>query len=86
MKAVLVARASRQVVIQHGVRGRIRRAPSSPNPARGEPAGRGLDLLLHRAEVQVLPVDSEQIEIARSAWRDAPRSANVVLIGCGYHA
>lgn len=36
---------------------------------RGEPAGRELDLLLHRAEVQVVPVDPEQVEIARAAWR-----------------
>ena len=36
---------------------------------RGEPAGRELDLLLHRAEVQVVPVDADQVEIARSAWR-----------------
>lgn len=36
---------------------------------RGEPAGRELDLLLHRAEVQTVPVDGEQIQIARSAWR-----------------
>jgi ribonuclease VapC len=36
---------------------------------RGEPAGRELDLLLHRAEVQIMPVDSEQVELARSAWR-----------------
>jgi ribonuclease VapC len=36
---------------------------------RGEPAGRELDLLLHRAEVQIVPVDSEQVDLARSAWR-----------------
>jgi ribonuclease VapC len=36
---------------------------------RGEAAGRELDLLLHRADVQVVPVDSQQVEIARSAWR-----------------
>jgi ribonuclease VapC len=36
---------------------------------RGEPAGRELDLLLHRAEVDVVPVDSEQVQLARSAWR-----------------
>ena len=36
---------------------------------RGEPAGRELDLLLHRAEVQIVPVDAEHVEIARSAWR-----------------
>jgi ribonuclease VapC len=36
---------------------------------RGELAGRELDLLLHRAEVQVVSVDADQVEIARSAWR-----------------
>jgi ribonuclease VapC len=36
---------------------------------RGEAAGRELDLLLHRAEVQVVSVDAEHVELARSAWR-----------------
>lgn len=36
---------------------------------RGEAAGRELDLLLHRAEVQTIPVDADQIQLARSAWR-----------------
>jgi ribonuclease VapC len=36
---------------------------------RGEPAGRELDLLLHRADIQVVPVDVDQVELARSAWR-----------------
>jgi ribonuclease VapC len=36
---------------------------------RGEPAGRELDLLLHRADVQVMSVDASQVELARSAWR-----------------
>jgi len=36
---------------------------------RGEPAGRELDLLLHRADVQIVPVDADQVELARSAWR-----------------
>jgi ribonuclease VapC len=35
----------------------------------GEAAGRELDLLLRRAEVQVVPVDTDQVEVARSAWR-----------------
>ena len=35
----------------------------------GESAGRELDLLLHRANVQIVAVDSDQVEIARSAWR-----------------
>jgi ribonuclease VapC len=36
---------------------------------RGEAAGREFDLFLVRANLQVIPVDGEQVEIARSAWR-----------------
>jgi ribonuclease VapC len=36
---------------------------------RGEPAGRELDLLLHRADVQIVAVDTDQVEFARAAWR-----------------
>src|SRR5712692_4057978 len=35
----------------------------------GEIAGRELDLLLHRAKIEVVPVDADQIEIARAAFR-----------------
>lgn len=36
---------------------------------RGEAAGREFDLFLVRAQFQIVPVDAEQMEIARSAWR-----------------
>jgi ribonuclease VapC len=36
---------------------------------RGESAGRELDLLMHRAEVQTVSVEAEHIDLARSAWR-----------------
>ncbi len=36
---------------------------------RGEVASRELDLLLHRAKVQMVAVDEEQAELARVAWR-----------------
>jgi ribonuclease VapC len=36
---------------------------------RGESAGREFDLFLVRANLQIVSVDSEQTEIARSAWR-----------------
>ncbi len=36
---------------------------------RGEAAGRELDLLLHRASVQIVSVDQAQVELARGAWR-----------------
>jgi len=36
---------------------------------RGEAAGRELDLLVHRAEIACVPVDGEQVQVARVAWR-----------------
>lgn len=36
---------------------------------RGESGGRELDLLLHRARIEVAPIDPEQAELARAAWR-----------------
>jgi ribonuclease VapC len=35
----------------------------------GEAAGREFDLFVVRASLQVVPVDAEQSDIARSAWR-----------------
>lgn len=35
----------------------------------GEAAGREFDLFLVRANLQVVPVDAEQVDLARSAWR-----------------
>ncbi len=35
----------------------------------GEAAGRELDLFLHRARFEVAPVDADQVEIARAAYR-----------------
>jgi len=36
---------------------------------KGETGGRELDLLLHRAKIDIVPFDNEQAEIARIAWR-----------------
>ena len=36
---------------------------------KGEAGGRELDLLLFRAAIEVVPVDFDQAEIARVAWR-----------------
>lgn len=36
---------------------------------KGPAGGRELDLLLHRGKIDIVPLDSEQAEIARSAWR-----------------
>lgn len=36
---------------------------------RGEAAGREFDLFVVRVKLEVIPVDGEQVEVARSAWR-----------------
>ena len=36
---------------------------------RGEAAGREFDLFVVRVNLEIVPVDADQVEIARSAWR-----------------
>jgi len=36
---------------------------------KGEAAGREFDLFVVRAGLEIVPVDAEQVEVARSAWR-----------------
>jgi ribonuclease VapC len=36
---------------------------------KGEAGGRELDLLLHQAKIELVPLTAEQFEIARIAWR-----------------
>src|SRR3990167_7407087 len=36
---------------------------------KGEAGSRELDLFLHRSKIDIVPCDSDQIEIARIAWR-----------------
>jgi ribonuclease VapC len=36
---------------------------------KGEAAGRELDLFIHKAEITVVPVESDQVLEARRAWR-----------------
>lgn len=36
---------------------------------KGEAGGRELDLLIYRADIEIVPVDQDQAEIARIAWR-----------------
>lgn len=36
---------------------------------KGEPAGRELDLFLHRGKIETMAVDEAQLEFARAAWR-----------------
>ena len=36
---------------------------------KGEAGGRELDLLLHRAGIEIVSMNVDQVELARSAWR-----------------
>jgi ribonuclease VapC len=42
----------------------------------GEPGGRELDLWLHRADVDLVSVDAEQAEVARSTYRRFGKGRN----------
>lgn len=43
---------------------------------KGEIGGRDLDLFLHRANIDIVPFDSEQAELARTAWRHYGKGNN----------
>lgn len=50
---------------------------------RGESAGREFDLFLVRANLQIVAVDSEQTEIARSAWRKYGKGRHPAALSFG---
>ena len=49
----------------------------------GEPGGRELDLLLHKARIELVAVTPEQVEVARSAWRRFGRGRHVAGLNFG---
>jgi ribonuclease VapC len=50
---------------------------------RGEAAGRELDLLIHRAQISIVPFDAEQTEVARIAWRRYGKGRHVAGLNYG---
>jgi|SRR4051794_15631855 ribonuclease VapC len=50
---------------------------------RGESAGREFDLFVVRAKLNIVPVDSEQAEIAQSAWRKYGKSRHPAGLNFG---
>jgi ribonuclease VapC len=36
---------------------------------KGEAGGRELDLLVHRARIEIIPLNTDQVEVALAAWR-----------------
>jgi len=50
---------------------------------KGEAGGRELDLLIYRAEIEIVPVDQDQAEIARIAWRRFGRGRHPAALNYG---
>jgi ribonuclease VapC len=51
--------------------------------SKGEAAGREFDLFVVRAGLEVVPVDAEQIEVARSAWRKYGKGRHAAALNFG---
>jgi ribonuclease VapC len=49
----------------------------------GEAAGREFDLFVVRANLQIVPVDAEQAELARSAWRKFGKGKHPAALNYG---
>lgn len=49
----------------------------------GEAGGRELDLLIHKAEIQVVVFDADQAELARDAWRQFGRGRHPAGLNFG---
>jgi ribonuclease VapC len=49
----------------------------------GEPGGREFDLLLHKANIEVVAVTSEQADVARTAWRRFGRTRHEAALNFG---
>ena len=49
----------------------------------GEAAGREFDLFVVRANLQIVPVDAEQAELARSAWRNYGKGRHPAALNFG---
>src|SRR6202451_2016104 len=49
----------------------------------GEAAGREFDLFVVRANLQIVPVDAEQADLARSAWRKYGKGRHPAALNFG---
>jgi ribonuclease VapC len=50
---------------------------------KGEAGGRELDLLIYRADIEIVPVDQDQAEIARIAWRRFGKARHPAALNYG---
>jgi ribonuclease VapC len=75
--AIFLAEPERQDFLEH-IRQDGSRLLSAPNALetsivlearRGVVAGREFDLFLHRLNIEIVPADATQVEVARTGWR-----------------
>lgn len=50
---------------------------------KGDSGGRELDLLIHRAGINIVAMDAEQAELARYAWRNYGKGRNAAGLNIG---
>ncbi|MGB2670955.1 MAG: type II toxin-antitoxin system VapC family toxin [Candidatus Acidiferrum sp.] len=50
---------------------------------RGEVAGREFDLFLHRLNIEIVPVDVSQVEVARAGWRKYGKGRHAASLNFG---
>ena len=50
---------------------------------KGEPGGRELDLLLHRIDLENVPLTASHVEVARDAWRRFGRGKHPANLNIG---
>ena len=50
---------------------------------KGESGGRDLDLLISKSAIEVVPVEADQIEVARRAWRRFGRGRHAAGLNYG---
>ncbi|MGB6684527.1 MAG: type II toxin-antitoxin system VapC family toxin [Candidatus Acidiferrum sp.] len=50
---------------------------------RGEVAGREFDLFLHRLNIEIVPIDVSQVEVARAGWRKYGKGRHAASLNFG---
>ncbi len=50
---------------------------------KGESGGRELDLFLHQARIEIVPLTDDQFEIARSAWKKYGKERHPASLNIG---
>ena len=50
---------------------------------KGEPGGRELDLLIHRIDLESVPLTASHVEVARDAWRNFGRGRHPASLNIG---